>query len=95
MYQHDRAAASPLLGEGRKQPCTLGPCTQVGADMDFNSHMASTGYFNKCVDARLMLFAAGAPGSAGDQLGAAGGRCVVQMLDDFEAAQEVCPVRRH
>jgi len=27
------------------------------ADMDFNSHMASTAYLNKCVDVRLMFFA--------------------------------------
>jgi hypothetical protein len=27
------------------------------AHMDFNSHMAGTAYLNKCVDARLMLFA--------------------------------------
>ena len=53
------------------------------ADMDFNSHMASTAYLNKCVDVRLMLFAKN--GFPASELA----RLKVAMRDELEYFREV------
>ena len=56
------------------------------ADMDFNSHMANTAYFNKCADVRLRMFAEnGVPASEFARLKI----CPVLMREEIEYFREV------